>query len=447
MLTMGSESRLATTPLNRRIVLICMGLYLLDGYDIFVMGYALPHLPDGFATPAQKGYLISAALVGMGIGGAFLGRFADVYGRRPVLIVAIVLNTVGLLASALAPTYLVLIASRGLTGIAVGAIAIVSVVICQEMTPRSLQSLSIGIVMFGYPLGTFIAGLGGSAVIGVSGSWQGLFWLGVALSTLALIAAVRLIPETVPFLRRSPDRECQRRATEMAARLELDEDPRANANVADGSDSAKDANVKLLGRDFRRVTLLLWAGFPLIAGVFFFIGTWTPQLITNATGDAGTAALVGMAISIGMMVGSLVYGFFGLRYVSMQLSWAGVIVAMVAIVGFVVFLQGTLAVVLAFVLGMGVYVVQSSYVALASSVYPVQARAKGYGLMGAVGRVGAVGAPILAGYAVSFWDTQYLYLAVLLPLALVGLCSLALFRATRPATAPQPAKNVATNQT
>ncbi|GAA3131141.1 hypothetical protein GCM10020255_004920 [Rhodococcus baikonurensis] len=59
-----------------------MGLYLLDGYDIFVMGYALPHLPDGFATPAQKGYLISAALVGMGLG-AFLGRFADVYGRRP----------------------------------------------------------------------------------------------------------------------------------------------------------------------------------------------------------------------------------------------------------------------------------------------------------------------------------------------------------------------------
>ncbi|WP_378375623.1 hypothetical protein [Rhodococcus baikonurensis] len=46
-----------------------MGLYLLDGYDIFVMGYALPHLPDGFATPAQKGYLISAALVGMGLGG------------------------------------------------------------------------------------------------------------------------------------------------------------------------------------------------------------------------------------------------------------------------------------------------------------------------------------------------------------------------------------------
>ncbi|GAA3131123.1 hypothetical protein GCM10020255_004900 [Rhodococcus baikonurensis] len=51
----------------------------------------------------------------------------------------------------------------------------------------------------------------------------------------------------------------------------------------------------------------------------------------------------------------------------------GAAVAMVALVGFVVFLQGTLAVVLAFVLGMGVYAVQSAYIAFANSVYPVQA--------------------------------------------------------------------------
>ncbi|MFB9782850.1 MFS transporter [Rhodococcus baikonurensis] len=382
-----------------------------------------------------------------GFRGAFLGRFADVYGRRPVLIVALILNTAGLLASALAPTYLVLIASRVLTGIAVGAIATVAVVISQEMTPKARQSLAIGIVLFGYPLGTFIASLGGSTLIGATGGWQGLFWLGVALSALALLATVRLIPETVPFLRKSADQKSQHRATEMAALLELDEDPKANTDVLDRSDSAKDTNVRLLGREFRTVTLLLWGGYPLIAACFFFIGTWTPQLITNATGDAGTGALVGMAISIGMMVGSLVYGYLGLRYLSMQLSWAGAAVAMVALVGFVVFLQGTLAVVLAFVLGMGVYAVQSAYIAFANSVYPVQARAKGYGMMGAVGRVGAVGAPVLAGYAVSIWEAQYLYLAVLLPLALVGLCSVGLFRARRPETAAQYDNNMAPTQT
>lgn len=447
MLRTGSGSRLALTPLNRRILLVCMGLYLLDGYDIFVMGYALPHLPEGFATPAEKGYLISAALIGMGLGSAFLGRFADVYGRRPVLIVALILNTAGLLASALASTYMVLIASRVLTGIAVGAIATVAVVISQEMTPKSRQSLAIGIVLFGYPLGTFTASLGGSALVGFTGGWQGLFWIGVALSVLALIATVRLIPETVPFLLKSGDHESERRATEMAARLELDEDPKANADGLQGSDSTKDANVTLLGREFRTVTLLLWVGYPLITACFFFIGTWTPQLITNATGDVGTGALVGMAISIGTMVGSLVYGYLGLRYGSMQVSWAGLAVAMVALVGFVAFLQGTLAVILAFVLGMGVFVVQSAYIAFASSVYPVQARAKGFGVMGAVGRVGAVGAPILAGYAVSFWDAEYLYIAVLLPLALAGLCSVGLFKATRLKSATQTAKSVAPTQT
>jgi MFS family permease len=74
------------------MVAVCVGANMLDGYDIFIMGYALPSLPADFATKVEKGYLLSSALIGMGISAILLARLADIYGRRPVLIGALVLN-------------------------------------------------------------------------------------------------------------------------------------------------------------------------------------------------------------------------------------------------------------------------------------------------------------------------------------------------------------------
>ncbi|MGY2119683.1 hypothetical protein ACW9HR_37875 [Nocardia gipuzkoensis] len=40
------------------------------------MGFALPHLPDGFASPSQKGFPISAGLIGMATGAVLVAPLA-----------------------------------------------------------------------------------------------------------------------------------------------------------------------------------------------------------------------------------------------------------------------------------------------------------------------------------------------------------------------------------
>ncbi len=56
---------------------------------------------------------------------------------------------------------------------------------------------------------------------------------------------------------------------------------------------------------------------------------------------------------------------------------------------------------------------------MANSAYPVSTRAKGYGVMVGIGRIGAILSPILAGYAVGFASTKVMYLALVLPLAVI----------------------------
>lgn len=286
-----SKTRFTTSMTSYQILIVavCSLVNLLDGYDLFVMGYALPHISDEYATAAAKGYLVSAALFGIGVGAFFLARLADVHGRRPVLIGALILNTAGLLISSLAPNYSVLIVSRFATGMAIGVLGAISMIIAQEMSPPSRRSLSVGVVLFGYPLGTFVAGLAGAAVIEAAGGWKGLFWLGFGLSALVTVVVVVLIPETVAYLRGTSDKAAQEAADKLSARVNLEEGVPTDTGVPAGAID-NGPNTKLLGPGLRTTTLLLWFGYGFCTAAFYFIGSWTPQLIKNETGDAGSGA-------------------------------------------------------------------------------------------------------------------------------------------------------------
>ncbi|WP_222131279.1 MFS transporter [Pseudonocardia sp. C8] len=416
-----------TTPYQLATILFCVAVNALDGYDVFIMGYALPYLPAELASPVDKGYLLSSALVGLGVGAMFLARFADIYGRRPVFIAGLLLNTAGLLGSALAPNFGVLLTSRFFTGLAVGVIGTVCIVTCQEMAPASKRSMAVGMVMFGYPVGSFVAGTFGTAVLGLfGGAWQGFFWLGTLLSGLLLVVCIVFMPESVMFLQKKPDAASQEKYRALAGRMHLEEEPARAPSEATGSEK-----VRLLGRRYRAQTLYLWTGYTFLTAAFYFIGSWTPQLISNASGDKGAGALAGVMVSVGTMAGALLFGYLGLRRPAAFLSWVSVAIAMVALVGFALVLQGFFALGMAVVMSAGLFVALSAYAGASGTVYPAAGRASGYGTMLGMGRVGAIVAPIIGGYVVTLVSPNAMFLGVLIPMGLAVVCSMLLQRSMR----------------
>ena len=201
--TKDGTARAGVRPYQIATVFFCMFLNMLDGYDVLVMGFAMPHLPEGFATNPQKGYLISAALAGMAVGAIGLARFADVIGRRRVLLAGLAANTAGLAASALSTGFETLLVTRFVTGIAIGTISVVIIVLCQEAVPPNRRSVALGLVMIGYPLGTMLAGFAGAGLVSVAGgAWQGMFWIGSALGVLSFVVTAAVLRESEGFLAR-----------------------------------------------------------------------------------------------------------------------------------------------------------------------------------------------------------------------------------------------------
>ncbi|MFC9905678.1 MFS transporter [Rhodococcus sp. NPDC127593] len=382
---------------------------MLDGYDLLVMGFAMPHLPEGFATSTQKGYLISAALAGMAVGAIGIGRLADTIGRRRVLLIGLAVNTVGLAASALSTSFETLLVTRFLTGIAIGTITVVIVVLCQEIVPPNRRSLALGLVMVGNPLGTMLAGFAGAGLVSMAGgAWQGMFWIGSALGVLSFVVTAAFLRESEEFFARK--------------------DPKA---VADPTDAAPQEAIRLFGSELRSRTVFLVFGYTMLTAAYYFVGSWTPQLITDASGDAESGALAGIMIGFGAVVGASLFGAFGLRFRGARIAFVSSFVAAVAIAAFAVTLQGPFALAMAGLLGGGTFAAMAGYTSTSTSVYPVLARAKGYGTMLGVARGGGILAPILAGYALSVMTPRTMYLAVVVPLILAALAAIALTRITR----------------
>lgn len=175
-------------------------LAALTGIGPLTTDMYLPSLPDIarslHATTAQTQLTISTYLIGFAIGQIFHGPFSDRFGRKPVLLVSLVIYTAGTLVAALAPTIEVLIAVRAVQGLAGSAGIVLSRAIVRDLYsgPRMGREMSvIGAIMALAPV--VAPGLGG--VLEVAGGWRATFLTltGAGLVLMSLVATQ--LPETL----------------------------------------------------------------------------------------------------------------------------------------------------------------------------------------------------------------------------------------------------------
>jgi len=432
---MGAVSSSSKSSMTLRQYLVVFGAMLCslaDGYDLSVISFALPHLPDGFASTEVKGWLISAGLVGIGIGAVFVAPLADRWGRRPILLASVALNMVAMVATALAPNVEMMFGTRLLTGVAVGTIATLATLIAQEYAPPAKKNLATGFVMIGFPIGTIGGGVIGLSVVNAAGgAWQAFFWAGAVLTAVILVYTALLVPESLSFLEAQGTPESKIKIGRIVNQLGLSQNDLYAETQANAEVPGQAPNVSLLGKTFRKRSLLLWFGYSFLTAAYFFVASWTPQLIADATGSADTGTTVGTLISVGGLAGGIVFGVIGIRLAASHLGWIFLAVAFVSQIYFALSMQGAGAMIAAGVLGLAAYGAMTSYISAAPQLYPVQVRARGLGTMYGLSRFGSIVAPIVAGYAITLVSSQTMYLAASLLFGISCVIAFVLWRATR----------------
>jgi AAHS family 4-hydroxybenzoate transporter-like MFS transporter len=397
-----------------RIIVLCALVAVLDGVDTFSIGVAAPSIAAKLAMPLSAfGTVFSAALFGATLGAFSFGPLADRFGRKPTLVIAVLIFSIFTFATALAGSRDSLIAIRFLAGLGLGGATPCFLTLASEYAPSRVRASVTSLLWAGFPLGGMIGGFLNSYLIAAF-DWQMMFYVGgIAPLAIGLLIAV-FVPESMHYLIAHGDQRgvlhqlAGRLAPELAPSLLPDTKFAAQDKPPGG------APVKNLFTEGRALaTPLLWVPFFMAFGVLIIVVLWTPALLRQAGMSAPNAALVVACHGLG--------GFIGMAMAGRLLERWGPFVLVPAFISGAVFtlllgMVGTsvpLAAGCDALIGVFVGIGASGMIALTSLVYPTSIRSTGIGWAMALGRLGQVAAPLLAGAMLQAgWPVGQMFLVI-----------------------------------
>ncbi|TDD90011.1 MFS transporter [Saccharopolyspora karakumensis] len=424
---MTLTARIGAAPMSGYqwlIVALCTFMNCLDGFDVMAVAFTGPSVTEEFGlNGSQFGLLVSVGLIGMALGSMLLAPFADLIGRRPLILISLALGTIGMFGAAMAPSVLVMGLFRLVTGIGVGGILASTNVIASEFSNAKNRGLAIGIYTAGYGIGATLASLVAKSTVG--GDWRIVFYAGGFGTLLALIVIAVLLPESIAFLEQRRPRAALERINRTLARMGMDSI--SSPELDQASSARKNAGQAGSGwlKQLLAPTILLWIIFITIMFGFYFVNSWTPTLLAEEGLSKSAAVSAGMAISIGGTVGSVLYGLAA-RLRPPRVVLIGFSLLSAAMM--VVFILSTSILWLGFGIGVIVGALINGCIAGAYTVgpplYPSHLRSVGMGWALGMGRIGAILSPTIAGLLKDAGaSATQLYVGAA---AVVALCALAL---------------------
>ncbi|WP_044873128.1 3-(3-hydroxy-phenyl)propionate transporter MhpT [Pseudomonas sp. LFM046] len=352
---------------SRRTILLCFIVALIEGLDLQSAGIAAAGIRAAFnLDPAMMGWMFSASIIGL-LPGAFLGGcLADRIGRKKVLVAAVILFGLFSLWTAYASSLNSLLMARFLTGLGLGAALPNLIALCAEAVEERQRSTAISIMYCGVPLGGATAAL---VAMAAGEAWQWVFIVG-GVAPLAIVPLMLgMLPESTAFSRQQEDVAVARPSTLTA----------------------------LCGEGRTRVTLSLWVSYFFTLTVMYMLLNWLPSLLLDLGFSKPQAGVVQMAFNIGGAIGSLAGGVLLDRYSRrpVVLSIYGGLLLALAGIG----LAGNLPAMIGAGFAAGGFVMAAQLVlyALAPAFYPTVVRVTGVGAAVAIGRLGSVSGPLVAG--------------------------------------------------
>lgn len=352
-------------------VAICFLIAVIEGLDIQAAGIAAAGIREHFSlNSSQLGIFFSAGILGLLPGALLGGRFADRLGRKVVLIWSVATFAVFTLCTVWVNSFESLLAVRFLAGAGLGAAMPILITLASEAVSPQNRGRAVGLMYCGMPVGAALISLVASTNFGAD--WKNIFYLGGLLPIFVIPIMMMYLPESKEFLK-----------AQVVEKLE------ENTGKALFKDLFSSQN-------FLR-TLLIWVSYFFTLMVVYIMLSWLPSLFMELGFSRKEGSTAQFYFMLSAAVGTVILGVLTDRWKKAYviiLMYGGILAGLLALNAASSLTQMYLASALvgAFVIGC-----QGVLYTFGSIVYPTEVRGTGVGVASAVGRVGAMLGPIVAG--------------------------------------------------
>jgi len=367
----------------------------LDGFDVLSVTFAAPGFFREFGIDkAALGWALSMGLIGMGLGSVLLAPLADLFGRRRLVLVNLVLMMLGMFGSAVAESFSQLMLARLVTGMGIGSMIAVITPLAVEYASPKRADLAVALMSVGYPIGGMLGGALSTWLLHDYG-WRSVFVLGGVAASMLIPLVLLCMPESIAYL-------LDRRPGDAVARINRSLHwfgRPAIAALARQSERADKAPLaELLAAPLLWRTLQLIAiNFLFVMAVYFFLN-WLPSMVAEAGYSPPQATGVSVGASLTGIVGGVLLGWLAPRWGLRRITIAAIIGTAVGIACFGSAGASLTAMTLAAAItGFFLFSGFVGMLSIIASSFAPRMRATGAGLVIGIGRAGSALATVLAG--------------------------------------------------
>lgn len=378
------------------VVAVTVALSALDGYDVLAISFASPGISSEWGIDrAALGIVLSMELIGMAIGNVAMGRFADAWGRRPIILICVILMTAGMWMVTTAEGIYDLSAWRVLTGVGIGGTLSAINAVATEFANEKRRGLCVSLMVIGYPIGATIGGAISASLLS-DNDWRSIFEVG-ALATATLIPLVYFfVPESVAWLSEKQPENALERINVILKRMGK---TLATTLPARASGKQKQSVATIFSPDLAPTTILVTFAYAFHITTFYYILKWVPKIVVDMGFAASSAASVLMWANLGGAIGGAIFGFLSHKFELFRLTIVTLFFATILVslfgTGFNNLYQlSIICAAVGFFTNAGV----AGLFAILAKVYSASTRATGSGFAIGMGRGGSVVSPILAGF-------------------------------------------------
>ncbi|WP_179580964.1 MDR family MFS transporter [Glaciibacter psychrotolerans] len=186
---------------HRQILFVIFGLMagmFLSALDQTVVGTSMRTIADDLDGLSLQAWVTTAYLIVSTISTPIYGKLSDIFGRRPMFLIAISIFLLGSLLSGLATSMYGLALSRAVQGLGAGGLMALPLTIMGDiLAPRErakYQGYFLAVFGVSSVIGPLLGGLlaGTPVILGITG-WRWVFLINIPIGLIALAIVVRFL--------------------------------------------------------------------------------------------------------------------------------------------------------------------------------------------------------------------------------------------------------------
>jgi MFS family permease len=185
-----AQQQAAASPFTKKQIYMALTSvlvgYFIYSYFLQTWNVAAPKIAADLDGMALFSWSVSIPGLGLALGTLLAGKFSDIYGRRAIFLASMIVSLLGMLLSAMSPTFITLIAARTVLCLGQGALAPLCFAVVGDLFVGGERSKWIGLLNIPFAIPALIGPMLSGWIVD-NLSWRHIFWWIMPVSVLCVI--------------------------------------------------------------------------------------------------------------------------------------------------------------------------------------------------------------------------------------------------------------------